>query len=262
VSLLIKGAEVDVDGLTVRSWLDDPGMRLTPGDGRARRDRWIRSIVLHTTQGDEPQVVRSGAGPAGLAARTAAAWGHSTSHAGAHLVVDGDGTVWCLADLYMDVAYHATSMNEVSIGIELAQTRQLEIFHAQLDTTVTLCDAITRIFGIQRQMHGPYLGDSHAVPRLATGGKDCVGVFGHRDQTTDRGKGDPGDAVFEHLRSARYEEFNFADDDDLITWRIRQRLLGANGVPVAADGVPGPGTTAALRASGRARGLWVHRPGD
>lgn len=258
MSLILDGKAVDVAGLDVRSWLDVASMRVLREDARPRRTRWVRSIVLHTTQGDEPQRVCPGRGPTGLAARTVAAWGNDSRHAGAHLIVDGDATVWCLADIVRDATFHATSLNEVSVGIELAQTRQLEVWQAQLDAVVVLVDALTRLLGIQRQVHAPYRGSDHPVPRLAAGGEDCVGVFGHRDQSEDRGKGDPGDAIVLELRRAGYEAWDFAAGRDLAAWRIRQRsLTGLN-----EDGVPGPVTVAAVASAGRPHGMWVPRPGD
>jgi N-acetylmuramoyl-L-alanine amidase len=257
MSLIVKGHRVDVPGLKTKSWLDDPAMHAAmPSDGRARRTEWIRSLVLHTTQGDEPQEVLAGFGPEGMAKRTAESWAGDKRHAAAHLIVDGDGTVWCLADLQLDVTFHATSLNEVSIGIEIAQTRALAIYEVQLDATVLLCDALTRLFRIQRQFHAPYLGDSQCVKRLADGGSDCIGVFGHRDQTTDRGRGDPGDAIFRRLRGAGYEAFNFATGEDLAVWRFRQLDARAN-----PDGIPGPSTATRL-AAGHPHGLWIGRPGD
>lgn len=258
MSLIVDGGTVDIAGLNVKSWLDVADMRVLREDARPRRTRWIRSIILHTTQGDEPQVVRAGRGPTGLAARTVSAWGNDSRHAGAHLIVDGDGTVWCLADLVRDATYHATSLNEVSVGIELAQTRQLEVWQSQLDALLVLLDELTRRLGIQRQVHAPYRGSDHPVARLAAGGADCIGIFGHRDQSEDRGRGDPGDAVFTQLRQAGYEAWDFAGGKDVAAWKIRQRSLHG----LDEDGVPGPVTVAAVEASGRPHGMWVPRPGD
>lgn len=253
---MIDGKPETFSAFPSASYLDNPRMRLGAEDKRARATRWVRSIILHTTVGDEPQLVRPGAGPAGMASRTLSAWETDKRHAGSHLLVDGDGSVWCVADLVRDATYHAQSINEVSIGVELCQTPKLEIWQAQLDTTVALLDALTWRFGIQRQYHGPYLGSSWAVPRLARGGADCVGIFGHRDQTTDRGKGDPGSAIFLALKQSGYEPLNFALDEDLAVWRTRQSALG-----VSPDGIPGPATVAALAAHGKPGGMFVPRPG-
>src|SRR5262245_2126133 len=256
--LVIGGAVIPVAGLAVYNWHDHASMpRLRSSDYRPRETSWVRMLVLHTTKGDEPLTVVAGSGPTGMASETARAWAHDPTHSGSHLLVDGDGSVWCVADLAADAAYHAEDLNEVSVGIEICQTPGLEIFEAQLEATVRLCDALTRLLRIQRQFHAPYLGEATPVGRLAAGGTDCVGVFGHRDQTTARGPGDPGDPVFKRLRLANYEQWNFDEGDDLDAWVTRQTALG-----VDADGIPGPGTTNALEDAGLPNGLWISRPGD
>lgn len=248
-------------GIPVYSWLDDPEMRVHPGDMRVRKNPWVHMGVLHTTVGDEPQVILPGAGPGGHAKRTVRAWRDDPDHAGSHIVVDDDGTVWCVADLLLEATYHATSVNEVSFGVELCQTNRLEIRQVQIDALCQvgvrgILDVVTEVLSIQRQFHAPYRGSSRPVARLASGGEDCVGIFGHRDQTTRRGAGDPGDAVFARLAECGYEAFDFARSLDRDVWRGRQATAG-----VVADGVPGPHTCAALRHTiGRA--TWVRRPGD
>ena len=52
-----------------------------------------------------------------------------------------------------------------------------------------------------------------------------MGIFGHRDVTTNRGLGDPGDAIFERLASAGYEAVDFAASQDIETWKLRQEEL-------------------------------------
>ena len=53
--LVIGGRSISIPGLKVRSWQDDIVMRLAPSDRRRRTTNWVRSIILHTTIGDEPQ---------------------------------------------------------------------------------------------------------------------------------------------------------------------------------------------------------------
>ena len=123
--------------------------------------------------------------------------------------------------------------------------------------TLSLLDRLTALLGIQRQYHSPYLGEAHPVARLAAGGADCVGIFGHRDQTTERGRGDPGDAVMAAGAEASYLGLNFDTGADREFWRPIQRDLG-----IEADGIPGPQTVAALVAAGHRCGMWVPRPRD
>jgi len=267
--LIINGREVAVPGLTVLNWKDNPLYRVKLGeDGRARRTSWVRSLYVHSTKGipggkdKRPQVILPGLGPDAKAEDRAARWWSNpqSGSAGAHVVLDHDASAACFADLQTEVTFHATSANEYSIGIEVYQGADAEFYEQQLDAVVLLIDTLTFLFGIQRQIHLPYRA-YNPVDRLNAGGKDCVGVFGHRDQTSGRGPGDPGDWLAERLLAAGYEAFNFQKRADLAAWVERQHALG-----VEADGIPGPKTVEALRASGHGSpypsGLWVQRPID
>src|SRR5262245_30881382 len=143
--LIIDGAEVEVPGLAVSNWNDNPRFRLRIGqpnganDGRKRKTRWVRQIILHTTKGipggkdHRPQKVLPGVGPVGTQAEGVARWWSvSELCSGAHLVCDFDGSWLCLADLAAECAYHATTVNDVSIGIEICQGGDAEIYEGQL----------------------------------------------------------------------------------------------------------------------------------
>jgi hypothetical protein len=264
MALIVNGSPEDVPGLVTRSWLDDSRFSLTPGeDVRRRGTTWIRSIVLHTTKGlpakvgDPEQKILPGLGPdTDLDNRIARLWSTDGRNAGAHLAVDHDGAVSCHADLQTEAAFHAGAVNDVSIGIEIYQGGRGELYAGQLDAVVVFCDWLTRRFGIQRQIPHGYQG--RPIARLERGAKDYVGLFGHRDCSDNRGAGDPGDAVFAFLYRAGYERHDVERGDDLVVWKARQALLGI----AKPDGVPGPKTVAAVARDGRARGMWVARPGD
>jgi hypothetical protein len=184
-------------------------------------------------------------------------WSTSELASGAHLICDFDGSWVCVADLATECAYHATTVNDVSIGIEICQGRAAELCEGQLDSVVAMVDFVTAHFRIQRQIPRAYRGP---IRRLEDGGADCVGVFGHRDQTDNRGPGDPGDAIMEKLAAAGYERFDFAANEDLAIWRERQRdLARRHGAPLNEDGVPGPATAARLELLGYPRGIWTAR---
>jgi hypothetical protein len=266
--VVINGQQVEVPGLVVANWHDDPRLRLRIGekgqhnDGRARRTKWIRSIILHTTKGipggrdNRPQKILPGVGPTGSRAEAVASyWSTSDLASGAHLVCDFDGSWVCLADLATECAYHATTVNDVSIGIEIYQGSGAELYEGQLDSVVAMVDFLTARFGIQRQIPHQYRGP---IPRLVEGGADCVGVFGHRDQTHRRGAGDPGDEIMRKLAAAGYEQFDFAGGEDLRIWSDRQRTVGGQvGSKLLVDGVPGPATVTALRQLEHPAGLWA-----
>jgi hypothetical protein len=270
----MRGRAVRVAGLDCRSWHDDPRLRVRiPQDGARRSPlAWVRQIILHTTLGipggknQTPQSVRFGVGrPSDVAANVAQWWSTSEASAGAHIIVEFDGRVACLADLADEITYHAGTCNGTSIGIEIAQANDGSLYAGQLECVVRLVDFLTLTFGIQRQIHAPYKGP---IARLVRGGADCVGVFGHRDQTASRGLGDPGDAVFGYLLEAGYEAFDFGRGEDVAVWRERQANMPApsdapDQLRWAVDGIPGPRTVARIRGmEGRACGLWVPRPGD
>jgi hypothetical protein len=258
--VIIAGREHELPGLTIHNWRDAPDLRRGVEDGQQRRARWIQSIVCHTTRGipggddQRPQTIRPGAGR-NLSAALAVAkfWRRDQRRrSGAHLVIDTDGSVGCLADLATEEMFHAGSrgVNSRSIGIECYQFADGSIYERTLEACVALCDALCQHFGIQRQFHWPYRNGPFA--RLSRGGADCAGVFGHRDVSDLRGAGDPGDHLFERLRAAGFESFDFEAGEDLRVWKQRQRSLG-----LQADGIPGQQTCQALRQAGHPHGLWT-----
>ena len=271
MGLIIGGKSFDVPGLKVVSFADDATLRLGDDDCGHRSTSWVRLIVLHTTMGEVGPLL-PGVGPSGGARGTVAAQkADSKTHAGEHLIVDADGVVYCLCDLLYASAYHAESLNDVSIGIEFKQTKvsgSWALYQAQMEAGVLLVDALTRMLSIQRQFHAPYHGEATPVQRLANrkvgggAGTDCVGICGHRDNTINRGPGDPGEYIFNALAAAGYEKFDYAKGrgEDRDEWGKRQ--VGAGMSAADADGVAGPKTVKQLLSIGHKYGLWVTRPGD
>jgi hypothetical protein len=254
---VINGFRIEVPGRVTTSYLDDPRLRLSAHDGRPRTTA-PRKIVLHTTKGipggrdRRPQVLRPGAGPdVGAELRCARWWSLSDLASGAHLVVDFDGSIGCLADVATTTAYHAKAMNADSVGIEVYQGSDAELYVEQLEAVGDLVDVLTVKLGIQRQIPDKYRGP---LPRLQAGGHDFVGVVGHRDGDDNRGAGDPGDLVFDMLARRGYERRNLSTGEDLEVWRQRQRDLGAG---LRIDGIPGPATVRALTEAGYAFGLFA-----
>lgn len=256
MGLAINNQNVEVPGLNIVSYLQNPKLRLSSGDRRTRNTKWVRSIIIHTTMGIDPTIVIPGFGPDLKAdERIVEYYNSDPEHNGCHICIDADASIGCYADLLLDTTYHATSINEVSVGIEIKQTVKGEIWQAQIDAVVVLVDAITNFLGIQRQVHYPYT-KYRPVPRLVSGGKDAIGVFGHRDQTTRRGPGDPGDPVFDALRESGYLAFDYVKDEDLDFWRRFQKRW-----KLSIDGVPGPSTTGLIKKFKKS-GLFVDRPID
>ena len=282
--ILTFGRRVKLPGLSIIGPGDHPWARLDPHDYRLRpKNTWIRQIIIHTTKGLWPQKTIPGAGPGGRARDVADYWSGNSDSGGAHLVVDDDGTVLCLCDLGLVEAYHATTSNAWSIGIEMYQFADGRIREATLDATVrlvtALCDGTDSWegFHIPLQVPEDYQG---VIERMRLhGGPDCVGVFGHRDQAwkfpwqltaekrlaypngyANRGRGDPGDEIFTRLTSAGAEPVNFVTGADRSLWRSAQERLNRLGAGLQVDGVPGPATMRAMRERGfkRRRELDYH----
>jgi hypothetical protein len=255
--LIINGKEEQVPGLEVLNYKDHPELKLKPGeDMRARHTRWIRSVVLHNTKNIYPDV-HPGKGPStNLGDRIARLWATDGRNAGAHISVDWDGTICCHCDLVQDAAYHASSMNEVSIGIEIYQDGKGVMYDDQITTVILLVRWLCRRFGIQMQT--PKADRSEEIPRIKAGGENCVGVFGHCHQNFKDKRFDPGIPVFQRLVGAGFKTFDFQTDkvshipsEDLQYWSGIQKKLGLN-----QDGVPGPKTCDALQALGFASGIY------
>lgn len=274
--LIIGGEQIDVPGLDGASYWDNKDYALKVGS-RPRRTGWVRGIVLHTRMGIWPQTITTATRNRHWDELVARRWEQSGKAVGAHIAIDGDGSYVCLADLMSTVTYHAGQVNEYTVGIEMYQEADGTIYNDTLQAAVILCDVITRNLGIQRQ----YPLTSEISRRFATPtasfsaspsrrlaympdgmeGRDFVGVYGHRNVTKNRGKGDPGDKIFEMLSAAGYEGYDIDHNQDRNVWAVRQReVLGMDEDDV--DGIPGPMTLRALKALDYPWGMYVRRPGD
>lgn len=254
--LLIDGAIVPVPGVNVINTSDAAWAHLSREDGTPRMVR-PNKIILHKTLADDPERVVLGLGPLGHPQRTAEAWAADPTQSGAHLVA-GAELVACLADLVRFEAYDANQANLGSIGIEHCEEQGGYVRQATLDNGVAVIGVICARLGIQLQYPRLPYHEGQPLKRFGNGGRDLVGLFGHRDVTDRRGRWDPGDAIW-GLLAARLgaEPFDFAAGQDLEVWSARQRKLNAAGANLVVDGIPGPATTAALRAVGYRDGIWA-----
>jgi hypothetical protein len=257
--LIIAGRKVLVPGLTIINSTDAAWCQLRPGDYRMRQTRWVRGVVAHSTGGNWPMPIVDAPGPGGECERYADIWATDPAHSAAHLVVDSRGTVACLADLQYVCAYHATSVNDVAIGIELAQMRDNTMHRATIDAGARLIRGICDAMGIPFQVCStPYA--NRPIDRLVRGGADCVGIYGHRDQSDQRGRGDPGDAIYEALLALGAEPLDYAAGQDLERGRARQLWLNAEASrrgetwsPLVVDGLVGPASLERARRMGYGR---------
>lgn len=267
--LLIAGELVPIPGLTIippASHVGPAWATLDPGDYTTRSTGWIRQVLIHTTGGHWPQPILTGAGPAGHAKQIADMWRGADRgdgkrvHSAAQLIVDYDGTVVCLCDLATNAAYHAEGSNPWSIGIEMCTLPNGAIYEATLAATVPLALALCERFAIPAQMPDRYHGEplmrmemGAGAARRNRGGPDCVGIFGHRHNTGERGRGDPGDEVFARLAIAGVEALDYDGLQDLALGRGRQRTLNGRGEHLVVDGQVGPASVTAARRQGYAR---------
>jgi N-acetyl-anhydromuramyl-L-alanine amidase AmpD len=172
-----------------------------PKQGTSRR-KPVAHIVLHTTGGypdskhPTPQRLRPEAASSRhcLAAAVHAYWVKAERIGAAHLLVDADGAVCQIADLSTRAMYHCVGYNQISIGVEVVQQGDSSLFAAQLVSVVELCEWLALRFALPRSVAMPYVG----VRNVTEG----IGVIGHRDLSSNRGSGDPGDFVMGALVDA------------------------------------------------------------
>lgn len=252
MSLLVGGRLVEVPGVTIIPPSSHGGpawSRIDPGDYRQRRGA-PSQIVIHTTKGMWPQRVLVGAGPAGRAEHVARFWDRSDEHSAAHIVVGSDGVTACLCDLATTAAFHATVANERSVGVEIYQEAGGGIYQAALDAAVRVVLALCEALQIPPIVLGASY-DGRPLPELLDGGPSYRGIYGHRSNTTRRGRGDPGDEIFVRLQLAGAEALTPAIYPLLNL--ERQQHLVSRGAKLALDGIPGPASLGAAKAAGYAR---------
>lgn len=211
--LIINGRRVPVPGVRIVSWLDDP--RVPRVTKVSRRRGPVTAVVLHTSRG-KVGAVREGAGDDGKALRLARYQARSTREASWHLTIGGAGTVYQQADIAEDATWHASQANFWSVGIECAQSSDTpDLTRAQVDACVAVVRAICEAFNIpQRVPVRSHDGGSWSVearpvrawqPRKQGGeSRPVAGVIGHRNLTTNRGAGDPGDPLMLALLAAGF----------------------------------------------------------
>ena len=192
--MLVNGTEVPTPFLTTK--LPD-----IPKAGTSRR-KPISHVILHTTGGypdskhPTPQHIRPERAEVKhcQARNVHAYWSKAERIGAAHLLIDADGAVYQIADLSTRAMYHCVGYNQVSIGVEVVQQSDSSLFAAQLVSVVALCSWLADTFKLPCSVAMPYTGVRDVV--------EGVGVLGHRDLSSNRGSGDPGDFVMEALVDA------------------------------------------------------------
>lgn len=210
MSLVLGGKRIEVPGTRVTSWLDEPKRVPQVRDGRVRASV-PTAIVLHTSRG-VPGIIRPGARASGVAEALARYQATTERDVSWHLTVDSDGEVLQSCDAQSWLAWHASSANGWTIGIELAQHPDSgDLWSAQVDALAAVCDVLCRELRIPRCLPvdiagKPVEGPVRAWQERSEGGRGerFVGLVGHRNLTRNRGPGDPGSAIFDALLSRGY----------------------------------------------------------
>jgi N-acetylmuramoyl-L-alanine amidase len=265
MSIVLNGEKVATPGLETVSWLDDPKVPLTKDVNP--RTQWLRAIVMHTVAGKVGKLLPGFSKPSTRAESYAKYQANTSRDVSWDYTIDTDGTIVASNDPIKFYTWQATSVNPFTLGIELVQEDNGDLYEGQISVAVRFLDLLTRELSdrghpIQRQVPMSLNGTpvKGVISRIANAetAKQVVGVYGHRNQTSNRGAGDPGDFIFDALLKAGYKGFNLETKDDVIFWKDIQTKLGLT----PADGIPGRDTQKALLAAGYKHGLMVNRPGD
>lgn len=205
MSLIIAGERVSTAFESV-SWVDNPREVPKATDGRARAKDAAKAIVLHTVHGKRG-ALKTGGKPSKRAesyARYQAATARDVSW---HFTIDTDGTVVQSADPALWLCWHAGAVNGWTVGIEIVQDPSGTLYEATLASVVALCELLCASLAIPRRLPVNARGKPAQGVLTALTGKrgPWGGVFGHRNQTRNRGVGDPGDQPFEALLRAGFE---------------------------------------------------------
>ena len=205
--LIINGRRVPVPGVRVVTYLDDPVRCPRVTKGSARPASAATAVMLHASRGRSGVVV-PGSRESDKAAKLVRYQVRSERDASWCITIGSAGDVWQQCDAATFATWHATVANQWSVGLELAQTADTpDLTQAQVDACVAvvrvLCEALRIPLRVPVVGHD---GDSWSVcnkpvrawqSRKQGGEARAVsGVLGHRNVTTSRGKGDPGDGVF------------------------------------------------------------------
>lgn len=194
----LGGRLVDVPGVRSASWHDDP-KRFPRAPKGYKRGAPPDLVVVHTVHGVRGDLV-PGVGPAGRALRYARYQATTTRAVSWDYTLDTDGFLVAHNDPAARATWHAGAVNRRSVGIELVQEADGDLYQVQMAALVALCDALAAHFGIPRAI--PV--DAAGAPLRGVLARVGAGFVGHRNLTRARGAGDPGDHVWAALAAAGY----------------------------------------------------------
>jgi hypothetical protein len=208
--LIIDGRRYPVPGVRVVTYLDDPQRCPRVTKGSARLASAATAVMLHTSRGRSGVIV-PGSRVSDKAAKLVRYQVRTERKASWCITIGSAGDVWQQCDAATFATWHATVANPWSVGIELAQDRDTpDLTQAQVDACVAvvrvLCEALRIPLQLPAIGGAPVNGVVRAWQSRKQGGdaRAVSGVLGHRNVTTSRGKGDPGDGIFRALLAAGF----------------------------------------------------------
>jgi len=267
MSIILNEQLITIPGVKTVSWKDPEAqtLGLKEVSHKSPRNTWLRGIVCHTIHGKLGKLL-PGLGPdTSIDIAQAKYQVNTTREVSWDFTCDLNGDWLVQNDPTRYYTWQATSVNGYTCGFELVQHDNGDLYEDQIAKAVQFIDFLTAKLSIQRQIPWDMKNNcppKGTVQRIAgpNSGRDVIGVYNHSHQTTNRGYGDCGPWLPIALKNAGYETYAFDGDDDKAVWKARQKALGF--ADKDCDGVPGPATVRALKASGKAHGVWVSRPID
>lgn len=264
MSIVLNGEKIETPGLETVSYMDGLGIR--KATDLSRRSLDIQAIVLHTTKGMRGKVL-PGSIPSQRAEALASYQTKTDRDVSWDYTIDLDGTIVVSNDPLTHYTWHAGDVNPFTLGIEFVQTAEGDQTEYQISQGVKFLNFLTRELAkrgtfIQRQI--PIGSDGSprrgVISRIEDNDKarTVYGLYGHDNQTSNKGVGDPGSHIFNALLANGYKGFNLDAQEDIVFWSSVQQRLGG----LKVDGKPGPNTCKALQRNGHPLGLWVSVNGD
>lgn len=200
-NVVYDGALVAFPGFEVRNYMEHPFDAPRVPDGKPRT-KPPTGITLHTVHG-KLGGLREGSKASARAEAYAKYQARTPRDVSWHFTIDTDGTIVQSADPVRWLAWHAGHVNGWTVGIELVQEDNGDLYADQLAVTARFVKALCQRLSIPLRFLADATGSPMRTPvkamqSVSEGGdaQRWTGVFGHRNVTTNRGPGDPGDLVF------------------------------------------------------------------
>jgi hypothetical protein len=205
--IVLGGARVLVPGQRAVSWLDDAKKfpRCPKGRTRSMPPRFIVAHTVHGVRGD----LLPGVGRSGRATSYARYQSTTTRDVSWDYTIDTDGLIVAHNDPAARYTWQAGHANGYSLGIELVQEADGDLYAAQMPAFVALCEALATYFSIDRFVAArdgaPFLGLIPAITSKGGKVREVRGVCAHANLTNNRGPGDPGPHPLRALLAAGWQ---------------------------------------------------------